>query len=138
MNKNKENTFAQVETTSPMMRLHAVACEPAHRQLPAYTSSIPADDNLGKSKNTASLKNNYPYFYTYGDLEKMFSRFLLCGSFGIRQNAFSSRHEDGGSYAYSHIRDDNRTGAHRAPACTKSFYGFCYKNNAQSSMFNVQ
>ena len=51
---------------------------------------------------------------------------FLCGSFGIRQNAFSSRHEDGGSYAYSQIRDDNRTGAHRAQAFAKGFYGICY------------
>ncbi|MBO4486753.1 MAG: hypothetical protein J5729_00090, partial [Bacteroidaceae bacterium] len=100
--------------------------------------SIPADDNLGKSKNTASLKNNYPYFYTYGDLEKMFSRFLLCGSYGIRQNAFGSRHEDGGSYAYCQIRDDNKTGARSAQAYAKGFYGFCYKKmlNAQCSMIN--
>ena len=122
MNKNKENTFAQVETTSPMMRLHALACEQVHRQLPAYTSSIPADDNLGKSKNTASLKNNYSCQL---GMREMFSRFLLCGSFGIHQNAFGSRHEDGGSYAYSQIRDDNRTGAHRAQAFAKGFYGFC-------------
>ena len=69
---------------------------------------------------------------------KQFFLFLLCGSYGIRQNAFGSRHEDGGSYAYCQICDDNRTGAHSAPACAKGFYGFCYKNNAQSSMFNVQ
>ncbi|MBO4594016.1 MAG: hypothetical protein J5678_07540 [Bacteroidaceae bacterium] len=122
MNKNKENTFAQVETTSPMMRLHAVACEPAHRQLSAYTSSIPTDDNLCKSKNTASLKNNYSCQL---GMREMFSLFLLCGSFGIHLNAFGSRHEDGGSYAYSQIRDDNRTGAHRAQAFAKGFYGFC-------------
>ena len=125
MNKNIENTFAQVETASLMPCLYLFPRERVHRQKLTVTPSSLWDCNLGKSKNTASLKNKYSYFSTYGDMGKQFFLFLLCGSYGIRQNAFGSRHEDGGSYAYSQIRDDNRTGAHRAQAFEKGLYGFC-------------
>ena len=71
MNKNKENPFAQVETSSLMSCLHPLLVSKLTQSSQPQPSSL-RDCNLSKSKNTASLKNNYSYQPGMGKMLFMF------------------------------------------------------------------